>query len=345
MPFLGVNAIEQIGALLEELRTGLAAALEESATAMPVAPPAARRGSINVNAILGGQGGDRRFRVSGRTPQDPSSPHPASDSSLGRAMAKRTWLPAAIVQVIDRVEARLEEPWLLEAMADEACFSAFHFHRLFLEATGERPAAFVERLRLERAALMLLASEEPITELAMDVGFRRPETFARRFRNRFDTSARDYRRRQIELWSELGLDAGEDPLGEPGDIAVTRLPESIIEVRRSVGEDEGFTFDPADAPWSEWECAGANRIGATLDWPGITPPGRVRQDWGRCLGGRRLSEGWVRRTIGGGLYATLPAEGTGPVSPTVYQRLLVWSMAGRYRLPPGPILEVQQETR
>lgn len=58
MPFLGVNAIEHMGALLAELRTGLAATLEERATAMPVAPPAARRGSINVNAIFGGQAGE-----------------------------------------------------------------------------------------------------------------------------------------------------------------------------------------------------------------------------------------------------------------------------------------------
>ena len=96
---------------------------------------------------------------------------------------------------------------------------------------------------------MLLASEEPITELAMDVGFRRPETFARRFRGHFGVSARDYRRRQIELWSELGLDAGEDPLGDPGEIEVVLLPESKIEVQRCIGEDEGFSFDPARAPW------------------------------------------------------------------------------------------------
>ena len=58
MPFLGVNAIEQMGTLLEEIRTGLGASLEERATAMPVAPPAARRGSININSIVGGQAGE-----------------------------------------------------------------------------------------------------------------------------------------------------------------------------------------------------------------------------------------------------------------------------------------------
>ena len=54
-------------------------------------------------------------------------------------METRTWLPEVIVQLIDRVEERLEEPWSLDGMADEARFSSFHFHRMF----QERP----ERLR------------------------------------------------------------------------------------------------------------------------------------------------------------------------------------------------------
>ncbi len=44
-----------------------------------------------------------------------------------------------MTQVIDRVEARLDESWSLERMADEARFSSFHFHRLLKDATGETP--------------------------------------------------------------------------------------------------------------------------------------------------------------------------------------------------------------
>ena len=255
-------------------------------------------------------------------------------------MTTRSWLPEAIIQVIDRVEARLDQPWSLEGMAEVARFSPFHFHRMFREAMGETPAEFVERLRLERAALLLLARDEPITELLMAVGFRRPETFARRFRAHFGVSARDYRKRQLQLWFQLGLDAGEDPLGKPGDITVERLPESKIEVRRSIGDAEGFTFNPDKAPWNEWDrpsqpsrLASQDRIGASLDWPGITPPGQVRQDWGRPLDGRPLADGWVRRSIGSGPYAMLSVEGTGPVPPTIYQRLFVWAMAGQRIFP------------
>ncbi len=63
MPFDGVNAIEQMGPVLEAIRTSLNVELESRSTAMPVEPPDARRGSININSILGGQAGE--------TPQTP----------------------------------------------------------------------------------------------------------------------------------------------------------------------------------------------------------------------------------------------------------------------------------
>ncbi len=58
MPFDGVNAIEHMGTFLEAVRTTLAPSLEDRTTAMPVVPAQAQRGSINVNAIVGGQAGE-----------------------------------------------------------------------------------------------------------------------------------------------------------------------------------------------------------------------------------------------------------------------------------------------
>jgi len=55
MPFLGASAIEQMGVLLEAIRSQLKPALSERVTAMPVVPEAARRATVNVNSISGGQ--------------------------------------------------------------------------------------------------------------------------------------------------------------------------------------------------------------------------------------------------------------------------------------------------
>ncbi len=63
MPFLGVSAIERMGRLLEAVRTQLAPALSQRLTRVPVVPEGARRATLNVNSILGGQ--------AGQTPQTP----------------------------------------------------------------------------------------------------------------------------------------------------------------------------------------------------------------------------------------------------------------------------------
>ncbi|HET7291991.1 MAG TPA: acetylornithine deacetylase/succinyl-diaminopimelate desuccinylase family protein [Vicinamibacteria bacterium] len=58
MPFLGVSAIDHLGAILEAVRTELRPALAGRRTAMPVVPEGSDRATINVNAVSGGQFGD-----------------------------------------------------------------------------------------------------------------------------------------------------------------------------------------------------------------------------------------------------------------------------------------------
>ncbi len=58
MPFLGVSAIDQMGAFVHEITRRLKPQLEKRRTAMPVEPPGARQPTINVNSIFGGQSPD-----------------------------------------------------------------------------------------------------------------------------------------------------------------------------------------------------------------------------------------------------------------------------------------------
>jgi succinyl-diaminopimelate desuccinylase len=55
MPFLGASAVDGMTEVLAAIRRELAPALHERITAMPVVPEGARRATINVNGIEGGQ--------------------------------------------------------------------------------------------------------------------------------------------------------------------------------------------------------------------------------------------------------------------------------------------------
>jgi len=57
MPFLGVNAIDQMTVVLGAVRERLVPRLAERGTAVPVVPESARYATLNINAIEGGQTG------------------------------------------------------------------------------------------------------------------------------------------------------------------------------------------------------------------------------------------------------------------------------------------------
>ena len=55
MPFLGVNAIEHMGVVLDHVQRELMPALAARTTAVPVVPDGARHATLNINGISGGQ--------------------------------------------------------------------------------------------------------------------------------------------------------------------------------------------------------------------------------------------------------------------------------------------------
>jgi transcriptional regulator GlxA family with amidase domain len=87
----------------------------------------------------------------------------------------------------------------LETMAQAACFSKFHFLRLFREAYGETPGRYLARVRLERARTLLETTDRRVTDICLDVGYESLSSFTIAFRNRFGTPPDRYRRRWISV--------------------------------------------------------------------------------------------------------------------------------------------------
>ncbi|HZS46191.1 MAG TPA: AraC family transcriptional regulator [Blastocatellia bacterium] len=99
-----------------------------------------------------------------------------------------------IDRVIDYLRANLDRQVKLGELAKVACFSEFHFHRIFSAVSGETLNNFTNRLRLEKAARLLRYSDQSLTEIALDCGFSSSATFSRAFRSGYDTSPRQFRK-------------------------------------------------------------------------------------------------------------------------------------------------------
>jgi AraC family transcriptional regulator len=99
-----------------------------------------------------------------------------------------------INRVVDYIERHLGEGLSLATLAKVAGFSAFHFHRIFAAMMGENLNRFIQRVRVEKAATMLVGrSKMSITDIALECGFSNSATFARAFKEYFHMSASQWR--------------------------------------------------------------------------------------------------------------------------------------------------------
>jgi AraC family L-rhamnose operon transcriptional activator RhaR len=124
-------------------------------------------------------------------------------SHLGRAVAQShgpllgaagPTHPAA-GQAMRMLEARLAYRWTLTELAEQLHLAPGYLVRLFKDATGLPPMAYLARLRAEHAATLLLHSDQPVTGIGQAVGWPDQNYFARRFKAHYGLSATTYRTR------------------------------------------------------------------------------------------------------------------------------------------------------
>ena len=113
---------------------------------------------------------------------------------------------------VDHIEANIDRELSLKELADVAGFSSFHFHRIFGALVGETLNGFIQRLRIEKAASMLVQNpKQTITCIALDCGFSGASTF-------FGMSASEWREHGHTQYSKNGKLESKDsqPVGNTG---------------------------------------------------------------------------------------------------------------------------------
>src|SRR5580692_9280724 len=113
-----------------------------------------------------------------------------------RPKYKTTWndYKKRILRVLTHIQEHLNETLDLEELARVACFSSFHFHRIFAAMTGETLADHVRRLRLERAAMELRSGAKQVIQVALDASYEAHEAFTRAFKAAYGLSPTAFRR-------------------------------------------------------------------------------------------------------------------------------------------------------
>ncbi len=94
------------------------------------------------------------------------------------------------------MDEKYHEPINLDGISCQACFSRFHFHRLFSRIYRKTPHQYLTRKRLDKAQ-ELLAQNKAVTDVCNEVGFESIGSFSVLFKKEVGIAPTHYRNIQL----------------------------------------------------------------------------------------------------------------------------------------------------
>lgn len=95
------------------------------------------------------------------------------------------------------IEANLFSHMTVEELAQQMNLSTSSFKREFVRLYNDSPANYIRNRKLEKAAELLLVSNERISDIAFNCGFNDLANFTKSFNEKYHTSPTNYRLNQI----------------------------------------------------------------------------------------------------------------------------------------------------
>ena len=224
-----------------------------------------------------------------------------------------------INRVLIYIQNHLDEDLRLDELARVACFSPYHFHRVFKGMVGQAVAEYVRSLRLNRAAHLLVNSKESVTDIAFGAGYETLEAFIRAFGARYQMAPGGFREQKYQLnqkfWPPDPPDLNPEIKGvNLMDVKLITQGSVRVAFVRHVGP-----YDQCHGAWEKlcgWAGAkglsgpGARFLGLCYDDPEITPSDEINYDACLAVGDDVEPEGEIGvQEIPGGEYAMVVHKG------------------------------------
>src|ERR1700759_4473262 len=92
---------------------------------------------------------------------------------------------ARLDRVVDHIYAHLDEEIRPEGLAEIACLSPYHWHRIYVARRGETIGPTTRGVRLQSAADRLANSDLSTDKIAERAGYSGADSFARAFREAY----------------------------------------------------------------------------------------------------------------------------------------------------------------
>jgi AraC family transcriptional regulator len=236
-------------------------------------------------------------------------------------------------KVTEFIGKNLDDKLTLQQLSAIACFSKYHFHRLFTAYTGLSLLQYIRWLRLKRAAHQLIIDKDStIIEIALNAGFESHESFTRAFKQICNMNPSEFR-------SQSSWQVWEHPpycLPKFGEITMNVTIKNINARRLAVIEHRGGPKKIGDSVYKlvSWAKAqpmnlkpkAGEAFAYAYDDPKTTPADDFRFDLGITVPeGLKLKEPIIEKRLPAGRYAIAMHKGSRDnIGDTVYGLYRDW---------------------
>lgn len=237
-------------------------------------------------------------------------------------------------RVVEHIWRHLDEPLDLRRLAEVACLSPYHFHRIYCAGIGETASETLSRLRLQRASMELARGGDPIARIARRAGYASQPAFTRAFRAAYGDSPAAFRARRRD-------NKGADPM--PVEIQDRPALRIAAVMHRGPPSEIGRAFDRVVAWAGPRGLTGpsARGVAVYLDDMAITPPQEQRALAGLTVGPDVEGDETVAiHEAPGGRYAVLRFKGPYAHLGRGYDELFDWLLTSGEEPAHAPCLEV-----
>jgi AraC family transcriptional regulator len=221
--------------------------------------------------------------------------------------ATRSDYAVRLERVFGWLAENLDDTLDLARLADVACMSPYHFHRIYHAMQGETVADTVRRLRLHRAAVELITGELPVPTVARRAGYGSQAAFTRAFKSAYGVPPARYRASFVPVPNTRKM---EDTMESTLTYQATIRTVTSIRVAALAHSGDymtiGHTFERLSAMAAAQGLLGPTSrfFGIYFDDPSATPRDSLRSE--ACVAlphGLSLSGDLQVREIRGGRYA------------------------------------------
>lgn len=242
--------------------------------------------------------------------------------------------------VSEYIYTHLDEDLDLGRLADVACMSPYHWHRVYHGLRGETAAETVRRLRLHRAAGYLVETEWPVRAVADRSGFSNVQSFTRIFKSCYGVPPATYRstgvHTEFRAPGAAGLPDHPVDVRDSPPLVLASSPHrgSFLDIGRAFGRVQNAV---ADLPVGDRP----RMIAIYYDDPELIAERELRSRAGIVIGEHdRTPDGLQRVTIPGGRHAVLRYRGPYASMHAAYQWLYgTWLPDSGVRPGDHPVFE------